>query len=296
MKGVRELKARLGSVSNIKKVTSTMELVATAKMKKLQERANASRPYAEAIRAMLAQVAGFVSPEVSPLLRDPGKVERECVVVIAGDKGLCGAFNTNVFRVALNYIAARKNEGVEVSVYAIGKRTEKFANKIGFAIEGMIEEKVELISHRRIEVTMRALGDSFVADKFQKISLVYTKMKSAAVFTPLVEPLLPLAASEPSGDGHSEAKAGIELDFTMEPSAEEIMTRLIPKTLAVNLMNGVHQSLASEFAARRIAMKNATDAATDMIDELRMEYNKARQTGITAELLEIISGAEALKG
>ena len=293
MKGTRELKARLGSVGNIKKVTSTMELVATAKMKKLQERANASRPYAEAIRAMLGQVAGFVSPEVSPLLREPEKVTRECVVVIAGDKGLCGAFNTNVFREALNYIAARQNEGVEVSCYAIGKRTEKFATKIGLNLEGQVEEKVEEIDHRRIAVTMNALSQSFVNDEFQKITLVYTKMESAAVFTPLIEPLLPLAApkAEASGDG-----ADFDLDFTMEPSAEEIMTRLIPKTLAVNLMNGVHQSLASEFAARRIAMKNATDAATDMIDELRMEYNKARQTGITAELLEIISGAEALKG
>ena len=294
MKGVKELKARLGSIGNIKKVTSTMELVATAKMKKLQERALASRPYADAIRAMMAQVAAHAPADVSPLLEVPEKVERECIVVVAGTKGLCGAFNANVLRHATKLIEERMNAGVEVSVFAVGSRSELFFRKIKADVVGAYEGKLETADYRSVAMVMRDLADAFLEGTYQRVSLVYTSLESAVRFTPTSQQLLPLASLPVADEGEAEAAA--ELDYIMELSPEVILSRLIPKSLEMTLFSAVLESLASEFAARRIAMKNATDSASDMIDDLTREYNKARQTGITAELLEITAGAEALKG
>ncbi|MFT7620123.1 MAG: F-type H+-transporting ATPase subunit gamma [Planctomycetota bacterium] len=296
MKGVKELKARLGSISGIKKVTSTMELVATAKMKKLQERALASRPYAESIKAMMAQVAAFAPADVSPLLRQPEEVTRECVIVVAADKGLCGAFNANILRVAVNYIADRQNDGVEIETYTFGKRATGTMEKLGFMSAGKCETKLELVSYMEIALAMRELGERFVNDDIQKVTLISTKFKSVVSFLPTVEAMLPLTEEESEETTKEDSGSADELDYIMEPSPETIMKRLIPKTLEIKLFSGVLESLASEFASRRVAMKNATDSASDMIDDLRREYNKARQSGITGELLEIIAGAEALNG
>ncbi len=295
MKGVKELKARLGSIGGIKKVTSTMELVATAKMKKLQERAFASRPYAESIAAMMARVAAFAPANVSPLLRQPDEVKRECVIIVAADKGLCGAFNANILREAALYIAARQNDGIEIEAYSFGRRAAQAVEKLGFTSAGNCETKLELVSYSEIALAMRELGERFVQDEFQKVTLITTEFKSVVTFVPKVVGMLPLAEEEDES-AEEKTESSEELDYIMEPSAETIMKRLIPKTLEMKLFSGVLESLASEFASRRVAMKNATDSASDMIDDLRREYNKARQSGITGELLEIIAGAEALNG
>ncbi|MCB9831995.1 MAG: ATP synthase F1 subunit gamma [Planctomycetes bacterium] len=291
MKGVKELKARLKSVGNIKKVTSTMELVATAKMKKLQERALATRPYADTIRAMMSRVASFVGDDISPLLARPEKVERECVVLVAGDKGLCGAFNANVIRKAWNYVKDRKAEGIAVDSYTFGRRATGAMKKLKVTSFGFCAERVELVSYREVADVMRLLAGAFVRGEYQQVTLVFTELKGTMSFNPTVETLLPLPVAE-KADEESEA----ELDYILEPSPEMIMSRLIPKSLEMKLYNGVLESLASEFASRRVAMKNATDSASEMITDLTREYNKARQAGITSELLEITAGAEALKG
>ena len=140
---------------------------------------------------------------------------------------------------------------------------------------------------------MRAIGESFVANEFQRVTLIRTELRSAASFVPTATTMLPLAADQVEGE---EEESGFELDYLMEPSPAEILERLIPKSLEMNLLSAVHESLAAEFASRRIAMKNATDAAGEMIDDIRMEYNKARQASITGEILEITAGAEALQG
>lgn len=290
MKGVKEIKARLGSVGNIKKVTSTMELVAAAKMKKLQDRAMASRPYAEAIQSMMGQIASHVSDDVSPLLAVPDSVERECLVVVGADKGLCGAFNSNLYRAAVAHMKAAEAEGVEVEVYTFGARTAKFFNKLGTKFVGAALERMEQIEYRRVAEAMAGLASDFEAGRFQRVSVVFTYMESAMKFEPRVVDLLPVPKIETDDD------SAAAMDFIMEPSPSIIMKRLIPKSLEMKLFNGVLESLASEFASRRMAMKNATDSASDMIDDLTMEYNKARQSGITGELLEIVAGAEALNG
>jgi F-type H+-transporting ATPase subunit gamma len=261
-------------------------------MKKLQDRAMASRPYAESIQTMMGQIAAHVPDDVSPLLAEPTSVERECLVVVGADKGLCGAFNSNLFRSALQHMEESKAQGIEVEVYTFGARTAKFFNKLGVKFVGAAEERMEQIGYRRVAEAMSGLTDDFVEGRFQRVSVIFTYMESAMKFEPRVVGLLPVPKVEATDDDTS----GSAMDFIMEPSASVIMQRLIPKSLEMKLFNGVLESLASEFASRRMAMKNATDSASDMIDDLTMEYNKARQSGITGELLEIVAGAEALNG
>ena len=294
MKGVKEVQARLKSVGNIRKITSTMELVAAAKLKKLQDRALASRPYGEAIDAMIAQVAEFAPQGASPLLVAPEKVERECVVVVGADKGLCGPFNANLHRMALRHIREAQDAGHEVSVYTIGRRPHGFFSKIGATVAGHLDDPVEKIDYRLTAKTMQSLVQDYLDGEIQKITLVYTWLKSIVSFEPVVAPLLPFAEPEETTDTVQEM--GSQLDYIMEPSPAVILKHLLPKALEVKLYAAIMESLASEFASRRMAMKNATDAAGDMLDELRMEYNKARQSGITGELLEIVAGTEALSG
>ena len=298
MKGVKELKARIKSVANIRKVTSTMELVAAAKMRKLQERALQSRPYSNAIRSMVGEVGRHVSGGAFALLHEPAKVERELMIVVGADKGLCGAFNANLSRAAFNHLKARRAEGTTCEVYCFGKRVEKFFMKIEAPILGALEEKVEKVDYRRVATAVRAATKDFIEGKYQRVSLVYTWFRSPTVFEPRVDTLLPIPLPKPEakGSGAAAAAVAVELDYIMEPSPVEILDRLLPKSVEMKLYAAVLESLASEFAARRIAMKNATDAADDMNVDLTMEYNKARQSGITGELLEIVAGAAALTG
>ena len=298
MKGVKELKARLKSIGNIRKITSTMELVAAAKLRRLQDRALATRPYGEAIRAMIARVSAAASGTDRPLLQQAEKVERECVVVIAADRGLCGAFNSNVLRKAVDHIKERQGAGVAVEVYAFGVRAEKFFRRIKADLAGVCDEKVEKVDYRRVATTMESLTNDFLGDRFQRVSVVYTWMKSTASFIPKVETLLPVEppkSADAVGEG-DDANSSDEAEYILQPSPDEILDSLLPKALQMQLYGAVMESLASEFAARRMAMKNATDAADDMTGELRLEYNKARQAGITADLLDIVAGAEAQAG
>lgn len=290
MKGVKEIKARIKSVGSIRKVTSTMELVAAAKMRKLQDRAMQSRPYSSAVKEMVGQVGRHVRDQSFALLMEPEKVENQLVVVVGADRGLCGAFNSNLSRLAWNHVKSLIGEGVKPKVYCFGKRVERFFSKINADLAGVLDEPVEKVDYRRVATAVRAMVKDFLDGKYQRVSVVYTWFKSAAVFEPRVETLLPIPA------GKIDDATAKELDYIMEPSPNAILDRLLPKSVEMKLYAAVIESLASEFAARRMAMKNATDAADDMTKDLTMEYNKARQSSITAELLEIVAGAAALTG
>jgi F-type H+-transporting ATPase subunit gamma len=291
VKGVKELKARIKSVASIRKVTSTMELVAGAKMRKLQDRALQGRPYRFAVRDMVDRVSGRISDATFALLVEPADVPKQLVIVVGADRGLCGAFNANLARAAWNHVKDLRAKGVDVAVYAIGKRVERFFAKVGVPIAAAVEEAVERVDYRRSAALARSVMREFIEGKYQRVSLVYTWFKSPTTFEPRVESLLPIPRVETPADAKVE-----DLDYIMEPSPVAILERLLPKSVEIKLYAAVLESLASEFASRRIAMKNATDAADDMTVDLTMEYNKARQSGITAELLEIVAGAAALTG
>ncbi|NRA96255.1 MAG: ATP synthase F1 subunit gamma [Planctomycetes bacterium] len=292
MKGVKELKARIKSVTNIQKITRAMEMVAATKLRRLQERAMATRPFADRIESMMRRVAVHADPDASPLLQVPDRVETEALVVVVGDKGLCGAYNANLLKRAVSQITASREAGVATKLYLLGRKGQMFFAKvrdmdITWAYPGVIE-KVEYTDVRR---AMGLLVDSFIEGEVQRVKVAYTKMASMALFVPTVQALLPVAPPEASGEGVS-----ADADYILEPSPDAIMKKLLPRYLEMQLYAAVLESLASEFAARRMAMKSATDAADDMLGTLGMEYNKARQEGITGELLDIVGGVMVQAG
>ncbi|MEE2711705.1 MAG: ATP synthase F1 subunit gamma [Planctomycetota bacterium] len=292
MKGVKELKARIKSVTNIQKITRAMEMVASTKLRRLQDRAMATRPFADRIEAMMRRVAAHADPSASPLLQVSDRVETEALVVVVGDKGLCGAYNANLLKHAVGHIAASREQGVATKLYLIGRKAQMFFAKVKdsdivWAHPGVVE-KVEYQDIRR---AMDLLVESFVAGEVQRVHVAYTKMASMASFVPTTQDLLPVAPPDADAEG-----AGAGVDYILEPSPDAIMERLLPRYLEMQLYAAVLESLASEFAARRMAMKSATDAADEMLGTLGMEYNKARQEGITGELLDIVGGVMVQAG
>ncbi len=290
MKGVRELKRRLKGVQNIRKITKAIELVAGTKLRRLQDRAAATRPFASQLDAIMKRVAGFIDPDASPLLRERSVVKDVALVVIAGDKGLCGSYNSNVFRAAVPFIRARASEGRKVHVFALGRRAAAFFAKLREVDLAYVHpDPIEKIEFRALKLLMKDLVAGFLADKFQEVHILYTSVKGSMNFKPVAQRVIPVPKPE-AGEDKTAAR-----EYILEPSPAEIMERLLPRFLEMQLFAAVLESLAAEFASRRIAMKSATDNAGEMIGTLNKEYNKARQSGITSELLEISGGAEALR-
>jgi F-type H+-transporting ATPase subunit gamma len=293
MKGVRELKRRTRGVQNIRKITKALELVAGTKLRRLQERAASTRPFAARLEAIMKRVASYADPSASPLLSTRPDVKDVALIVIAADKGLCGAYNSNVFRTAVPLIRKLVESGKRVHLFLMGRRIAIYAGRIKdpkISVDFIYPDIVEKITFRRVKSMMAALVKGYLEDKFQEVRLVYTALVGSATFKPTVQPLIPFQHAAVAGD---EPPAG---EVLLEPSPTAIVERLVPRFLEMQLFAAILESLASEFTARRIAMKNATDNADEVITTLIKEYNKARQSGITGELLEITSGAEALRG
>lgn len=293
MKGVRELKARLKGVANIKKITRAMELVAATKLRRLQERALATRPFASRLEAVMQRVAEHVDPAASPLLETPEKVTREAVVVVGADRGLCGSYNSNLHRAARSHLVSLEQAGIECEAHIFGKRANLFLKKGGYAAEtffyGVAMEKIEYGDVKRV---MQDLVAAFTSGRVQRVSIVSTRMKTLASFVPGTQQLLPVAPPAANEDASASEE---QLQYLLEPSPQEIMDQLLPKYLEMQLFAAVLEALASEFASRRVAMKSATDNAQDMLNSLRTEYNKARQAGITGELLDIIGAVVGME-
>jgi F-type H+-transporting ATPase subunit gamma len=290
MKGVRELRRRLKGVRSIRKITKAMEMVAATKLRRLQDRALATRPFAGRIEALMRRTAQVADPAASPLLVVPESVSVEALVVVGADKGLCGSYNSNLFRALVQRLSDLQREGVRARLFVYGRRAQLFASKLkGPELAAAWPEPVEKLDYRAVKRALLALVREFEAGTVQRVAVLYTRMRTMASFSPTAQVLLPVPVP-------AAADAAPGVDVLMEPTPERILARLLPRYLEMQLYAAVLESLASEFASRRMAMKNATDNADEMTTRLTMEYNKARQSGITGELLEIVGGAEALKG
>jgi F-type H+-transporting ATPase subunit gamma len=286
MKGVKELKRRIKSVQSIKKITRAMEMVAGTKLRRLQDRAMATRPFAERIESMMRRVAARSDDLTSALLEVPDTCTREALVIVGADKGLCGAYNSNLMRFAMKTVKDSKEEGIETDLYLFGRRAQMFFAKVkGLQIKWVHSAPVEKIDYSSVRRTMENLVKAFLTGDVGRVRVVYTHMKSVSTFQPVQQSLLPIVATANNDQADSD-----EPEFILEPSPDALMKSLLPRYLEMQLYAAVLESLASEFAARRIAMKSATDAAEDMLGTLGMAYNKARQEGITGELLDIVGG------
>lgn len=292
MKGVKELKRRLRGVNNIKKITKAMELVAATKLRRLQERTQAMRPYAAGIEAMIGRVAGLLDPGLMPLLQRRERVADEALVVVGADRGLCGSYNSNLFRHMVAHLRSLQEEGVEPHLCLLGRRVRSFAAKYGdLDTPWVLDEAVEKFEYNHARRLFTFLSRAFLDGTYDRVRVIFTAFRSMASYVPTTKDLLPV-----TGTAGREEEPGPGYGFILEPSPRQLMERLLPRYLEMELFAAVLEALTSEFASRQVAMKNATDNAEEMTDILTMEYNKARQWSITADLLDIVGGAEALRG
>jgi F-type H+-transporting ATPase subunit gamma len=286
MANLKEIRNRITSVSSTMQITSAMKMVSAAKLKKAQDAITAMRPYAEKLTELLQNLAATLDGDAGGTFTTQREVKKVLVVAITSNRGLCGAFNSNVIKEVKNRSEFYK--GIQVDVFAIGKKGNDALVKTLSIIDNQ-SPIFDNLTFENVAKIADILTEKFISGDYDKIELVYNQFKNAAtqiVQTEQFLPLAPIKSDKPVTTG----------DYIFEPSKEEIVLTLIPKSLKTQLYKGIRDSFASEHGARMTAMHKATDNATELRDQLKLTYNKARQAAITSEILEIVGGAEALKG
>ena len=296
MPSLKDLKTRISSVQSTRRITSAMKMVAAAKLKRAQEAAEAARPYAERMERMLGSLAAGVSTDSAPkLLAGTGDDQTHLIVVMSSDRGLCGGFNGSIIRAVKKRIDQLTSQGKTVKLIAIGRKgvsllRREHRDKLVHGFEELVKPYP---AFDQADAVVDKIVSMFEAGEFDVCTLYYNKFISALTqeVTPLQ--LIPFAsATEAEGDEEASDLGGAQYEF--EPDEEAILKALLPKNLSVQVFRSMLESFASEQGARMTAMDNATRNAGDMISSLSITYNRARQAMITKELIEIISGAEAL--
>lgn len=286
MANLKEIRNRITSVSSTMQITSAMKMVSAAKLKKAQDAITAMRPYAEKLTELLQNLSASLEGDVGGEFTTQREVNNVLLVAITSNRGLCGAFNSNVIKV----IKTRTDfyAGKNVDVYAIGKKGNDVLTK-SCKITANKSAIFDELTFENVALIAEDLTQKFLSGEYDRIELVYNQFKNAATQIVMTEQFLPLAPI-------ATAATAKVVDYIYEPQKEEILLALIPKSLKTQLYKGIRDSFASEHGARMTAMHKATDNATELRNQLKLTYNKARQAAITNEILEIVGGAEALKG
>ncbi|MGB0770498.1 MAG: ATP synthase F1 subunit gamma [Flavobacteriaceae bacterium] len=283
MANLKEIRNRISSVSSTMQITSAMKMVSAAKLKKAQDAITAMRPYADKLTELLQNLSATLDADSGSKFADQREVKNVLIVAITSNRGLCGAFNSNIIKQA-NHLA-NSYAGKKVSVVAIGKKANDALSK-EYEILANESTVFDDLTFDNVAQIAELLMQKFEEGSVDKIELVYNKFKNAATQIVTTEQFLPIV---PSADG-----TDANQDYIFEPSKAEIVETLIPKSLKTQLFKAIRDSFASEHGARMTAMHKATDNATELRDQLKLTYNKARQAAITNEILEIVGGAEAL--
>lgn len=297
MANSREIKKRITSVQNTKKITGTMEMIATARAKQVQNRIRASRPYTDKLAAVAAQIqAGSASSSGGgqaqhPLLLPPKEVNRMVLIVLTANRGLCGGFNHNIITKAENVLAKHREDGREVElVFSGSKGIRWFSDEKPWKTYEEFDYKPP---YDLVEELANTLMDRYIKGEIGLVEILYTKFISAGEQRPVAQQLLPIPEPDVPAEKEQETSRG-QVDFIFEPDPQSILETILPLSVRMALFTILLESAASEQVARRIAMKNATDAADDMSKELRRTYNRARQTQITLELADIVGASAAI--
>lgn len=286
MANLKEIRNRITSVQSTMQITSAMKMVSAAKLKKAQDAITAMRPYAEKLTELLQNLSATIEGDLGGAFTEQREVKKVLIVAITSNRGLCGAFNSNVIKQVKNL--QEIYAGKEVEVYAIGKKGADVLKKT--MIVNTVETGIfDQLTFEHAAKLANEIADKFTSGNYDKIELVYNQFKNAATQIIKTEQFLPLVAQ---ATDNSNATG----DYIYEPSKEEIILTLIPKALKTQLFKAIRDSFAAEHGARMTAMHKATDNATALRNQLKLTYNKARQAAITGEILEIVGGAEALNG
>jgi len=295
MPNAKDIKNRIASVTSTHKITRTMEMVATSKFKRYADRAGGAMPFSTALPAMLALLASAEDDSSQPLLESREEVRRVAVLLLTTNRGLCGPLNTHLLKKTLAFRREMQERGVETDLHVSGKKGVSYLRFLGLE---MASEKTDLPDAPEPEhanAFAEMLVEDFLSGRVDEVHVAYPHFKNAAEQPPVLERILPLEAPDLFGDEDGEEEDKTQLDFIFEPGKEDLLGELLPLYLRNTFFRILLEASASEQGARRTAMKAATDAAEDMITNLTRSYNKARQSAITTELLEVVSGAEALK-
>ena len=295
-----ELKRRIRSVQNTKKITKTMELVSTSKLKRAQDRVVGARPYAQALADVIGQLYSPELAERFPLLRQPGQtgrgkgVRRAALLLITSNRGLCGAFNANLIREARRRLAELEAQDAHTELHLVGKKGISYFK---FTKRNIASQRVDIGDRPTLDHATelaQPLMERFSNGELDAVDVVFARFNSAVSTPPTTLRILPITPPEKRRSGGQEATAAV--NYILKPSAEEILRELLPLYVQNQFYRALVETAAAEHGARRTAMKNATDAGSDMLTILQRTFNRARQAQITQELAEIVGGAEALKG
>lgn len=297
MPTLKDVQMKITGVKKTQQITKAMNMVATSRLRGAQQNMDAFRPYAGKFAEVLGSLAGRAGEESNPLLVPKDEIKNIHLLLCTSDRGLCGGFNANLISLADKFINERSGDDASVSLTAFGKKGRDWARKQGTPIA---EEYLGIVGARfgfNVAVTAgRALTDEFLVGKHDEVYLIYSRFESMAQQVPVLQQLLPIPALESEGDTGGDESAEYLAEHICEPGVDELLGELLPRSVFVQIFSALLETSTSEHAARMMAMDNATKACKDMLERLTLAYNKARQAAVTAELMDIVGGAEALKG
>jgi len=285
MSTLRDIKRRITSVKNTEQITKAMKMVAASRLRRAQEAILASRPYAHKMLEVLSSLALRTNPQAHPLLqaREPEKVD---IIVVTSDRGLCGAFNSNIIRQAEQFI--REHPHWEFTLHLVGRKANDYFKRRDFNIRKVSLNILSDISFPHAVAVGGDVVENYLAEEFDQVYMVYNEFKSAIQQKVIVEQLLPIKPMDISEDYYP-------VEYTFEPSEDVLLEELLPRHINVQVYRAFLESVASEHGARMTAMESASKNAAEMIDKLTLVYNRTRQAAITTELIEVVSGKEAMK-
>ena len=287
MAGAKEIRTKIKSIQNTQKITKAMEMVAASKMRKAQERMRASRPYAEKMRVVLSHLAQAHCEYKHSYLQDREDVKRVGYIVVSTDRGLCGGLNTNMMKAAVSEMADWQAKNVEIDICTIGKKASSFFARFNGKIISQAMNLGDQPAHEELIGAVKVMLDAYDAGKIDRLFLVSNVFENTMTQTPTVQQLIPVG-------GEVDTELEHHWDYMYEPDTKPIIDALMMRFIESQVYKGVIENIACEMSARMIAMKSATDNATDIIKELQTIYNKARQASITQEISEIVAGAAAV--
>lgn len=291
MASTREIRRRIRSVKNIAQVTKAMEAVSAAKMRKAQQQVLSTRPYAQAAREVLSDIARLTALDdvlgLAHLIQPRETIRRVGILLVTADRGLAGGFNANVIRRAALYMRERRQAGVEVEVVTVGRKGRDWLLRYDPVIRAEFTALPDSPTSADVGPITRVLVDDFTSGHFDEVVMIYTDFVNTIRQVPVVQQLLPIIPAE---------SPGIPPDYIFEPSPGAVLQEVLYGFTEVQILQTLYESIASEHSARMVAMRNATDAANELVDTLTLTYNKARQEGITSELMDIIGGSAASVG
>lgn len=294
MPSLKDIRNRIGSVKNTKKITSAMKLVAAAKLRRAQEAVEAARPYATKMTQVIQELSSRVEADAHPLLRVPEHEDRIAIIVITSNRGLCAGFNANLLRALDRFIDDKRDIASHIELVTVGRKGYQHFTRKKMPIAAYHDDVIGSVSFAKARAIAKEPMEKFIKGELDRVYLVYNEFVSAIQFNQVITSLLPLNADQDPLDAPVLTDGGEE--YIYEPSEEKLLAQLVPNSIEVRIFQAMLESEASEHGARMTAMDNATTNAEEMIDNLTLVYNRARQAYITKELVEIVSGAESLNG